>query len=168
MKPAWTAWVLLAGAMLSAGGCASGPLTIDVIALGETVSLHYHLNPGGRLTVNAEAEFRTESDKPEFETQLDKKAMDSLRSVIYTSGFFLAETPTGPGDMTGLILRVAITLGLWDNTMDIRGQRVYSVRKILTELDTHLPNKYKIHYQSATGGAEPMPVPPEDEFLNFP
>ncbi len=141
--------LLLAGPVVL-GGCYRGDLTVDVHVVREMQSLIYHLDPEGRLTLREGGGLVAEAErKALYETQLDETAMKALRKVIELSGFLVEDPPIGQGLDPGMFLQIEVKLGMWENRMNIRGKKVESVQKIVTELDKHLPKNYRIGYMSA-------------------
>ena len=142
--------VLLAATPALAGPAGCSKLSIDVDVVDDMRSISYQLNPEGRLTVShGSGHFASDEAGQVYQTHLDIAAMERLRKVIYKSGY-LFESPPLRTSLTGVFMVVEIHLGMWENKMQIRGTKVPSVSSIVDEVNTHLPDEYKIPYRPAT------------------
>jgi len=143
--------VLAVLVMLGSSGCASGPLTMDVTVYGLTRETVYHLDPDGRVTVTPGIG-PVLGEQPEvlFQTQLDAPAMERLKELTLSSGFFFAQPPYGAAMTGGPALLVDIELGLWHNRLSTRAGLSESVNKILAEWNRHLPERLALPVTAAT------------------
>lgn len=141
------------------GGCAE-QLTLDIVLATETASMTYHLDPDGRLAVTGGSGM-VEGRSPDqlFQTTLDEPAMTRLKRTIHASRFLLEDAPDSEAEDFGPAMVVDIELGLWHNTVQLRGQYMPSLGKIVDQLNQQLPAKYRLKY--APGPPRPKTTEPD-------
>jgi len=142
--------LILPAALLAAlplGGCTAGALTMDILATREAGSIHYRLDPDGRLAITpAIGTTAGEHAGTLHQTRLTDRAIADLKRVIADSRFLLQDAPARSGLPFGTALRVEIEMGLWRNVVQLYGERMDSVSRILAEMNRHLPKEYRLVY----------------------
>jgi len=134
-------------ALLPLGGCTAGRLTMDILATREAGSVHYRLDPDGRLAITPAISTAAGEPAATFhQTRLTDQAIADLKRVIADSRFLIQDPPARGGLMFGTALRVEIEMGLWRNVVQLYGERMDSVSRIIAEMNRHLPKEFHLQY----------------------
>ncbi len=145
-------YVLLSLPMLA--GCASEPLRMELSTYTPAQAIIYSLRDSGQLTITYDNGYGHSSPPKEiYSARLDLPAMKRLKQAVTSSGVLLAESAEG-GLGTGPGVRADIELGLWHNVIQTYGEPLPALQKVIEELNSNLPQKYRFLYGAPTVSQE--------------